>query len=388
MRRIWLLAVNDLRLTLRDRPAFIWMIVMPVAMMWFLGNMGGGGGASDPKISLSVVNQDSGWLSTALIEELADESINMEKIDPALSEDETSRVRTLIIPEGFTAGALSGEQQTLQLEKEPGSDEQFGVAAEVHIVRAIVRTLGRLVEMHDLGTLESGTDEAARALERFREMGTRQDLVTLGVSTAGRGRPVPSGRAQSVPGIMTFVVMMMTLIYGGVFLTVEKESGMLRRQAGLPMTRRGVFGGKLLGRLLLAGIQVVVLVLAGRFLFGVSWGGSPLGLALMLASFAVSIAALSTLLGAVLKTPAQASSVAWIGSMIMAALGGCWWPGELMPGWMRNVSHVLPTAWAMDGFHSLVSFGYGVQEVLLPSVVLFGFGAVFTALGARFLRFE
>jgi len=377
MRRVWLLAVNDLRLTMRDRPAFIWMIVMPVAMMWFFGNMGGGGGASDPEISLSVVNHDGGWLSTALIEELEDESINMDEIDPTRPEDETSRVRALIIPEGFTAGALSGEQQTLQLEKEPGSNEQFGVAAEVHIVRAIVRTLGRLVEMRDLGTLEL-----------FREMGTRQDLVTLSVSTAGRGRQVPSGRAQSVPGIMTFVVMMMTLIYGGVFLTVEKQSGMLRRQAALPMTRGGVFFGKLLGRFLMAAIQVVVLVLVGRFLFGVSWGSSPLGLALMLTSFVVSIAALSTLLGAVLRTPAQASSVGWIGSMIMAALGGCWWPGELMPGWMRSVSHALPTAWAMDGFHALISFGYGVQEVLLPSAVLFAFGIVFTVLGARFLRYE
>jgi ABC-type multidrug transport system permease subunit len=381
MRRVWLLAVNDLRLTVRDRPAFIWMILMPVAMMWFFGNMGGGGAAGDPQISLSVVNRDVGWLSTALIEELADESIAMEEIEADRPEDETSRVRALIIPEGFTAGVLSGEQQKLQLEKEPGSNEQFGVAAEVHIIRAIVRTLGRLVEMH-------GIEEETLALDRFRERGARQDLVTLAVTTAGRGRQAPSGRAQSVPGIMTFVVMMMTLIYGGVFLTTEKESGMLRRQAALPMSRRAVFLGKLLGRLLLAGIQVVVLVLAGRFLFGVSWGNSPLGLALMLASFVVSIAALSTLLGAVLRTPAQASSVGWIGSMIMAALGGCWWPGELMPGWMQNVSRVLPTKWAMDGFHSLVSFGYGVQEVLLPSVVLFAFGAVFTALGARFLRFE
>ena len=379
MRRIWLLAVNDLRLTLRDRPAFIWMIVMPVAMMWLFGNMGGGGAASDLEITLSVVNQDDGWLSTALIEELVDESINMVEVDPAAfeAEDETSRVRTLIIPEGFTVGALAGDQQTLHLEKEPGSNEQFGVAAEVHIIRAIVRTLGRLVEMHDLPTLE-----------HFREMGTRQDLVTLDVSTAGRGRPVPSGRAQSVPGMMTFVVMMMTLIYGGVFLTIEKESGMLRRQAALPMSRRGVFFGKLLGRLLMAAIQIVILVLAGRFLFGVSWGSSPTGLALMLTSFVVAIAALSTLLGAVLKTPAQASSVGWIGSMIMAALGGCWWPGELMPGWMRTVSHALPTAWAMDGFHSLISFGYGVQEVLLPSAALIAFGVVFTVLGARFLRFE
>lgn len=388
MRRIWLLAVNDLRLTVRDRPAFIWMVVMPVAMMWLFGNMGGGSGTSAPTITLSVANQDDGWLSAALIEELADESINMVEVEPAQADDDTSRIRTLVIPPGFTVGALSGEQQTLQLEKEPGSNEQFGVAAEVHIVRAIVRTLGRLVEMNDLGTLEPGPDDAHPALERFREMGLRQDLVTLAVSTAGRGRPVPSGRAQSVPGIMTFVVMMMTLIYGGVFLTIEKESGMLRRQAALPMTRRGVFLGKLLGRLLMAAFQIVVLVLAGRFLFGVSWGSSPFGLALMLTSFAVAIATLSTLLGAVLKTPAQASSVGWIGSMIMAALGGCWWPGELMPGWMRSASHALPTAWAMDGLHSLISFGHGVQEVLLPSAVLFAFGAVFTVLGARFLRFE
>ena len=141
MRRVWLLAVNDLRLTVRDRPAFIWMIIMPVAMMWFFGNMGGGGAASDPKISLSVVNRDAGWLSTALIEELADESIDMKEIEPA--EDETSRVRTLIIPEGFTAGVLSGDQQELQLAKEPGSNEQFGVAAEVHIIRAIVRCCPR-----------------------------------------------------------------------------------------------------------------------------------------------------------------------------------------------------------------------------------------------------
>jgi ABC-type multidrug transport system permease subunit len=357
-------------------------------MMWLFGNMGGGGGTSAPTITLSVANLDDGWLSAALIEELADESINMVEVEPAQADDDAPRIRTLVIPPGFTVGALSGEQQTLQLEKEPGSNEQFGVAAEVHIVRAIVRTLGRLVEMNDLGTLEPGPDHARPALERFREMGLRQDLVTLAVSTAGRGRPVPSGRAQSVPGIMTFVVMMMTLIYGGVFLTIEKESGMLRRQAALPMTRRGVFLGKLLGRLLMAAIQIVLLVLAGRFLFGVSWGSSPLGLALMLTSFAVAIATLSTLLGAVLKTPAQASSVGWIGSMVMAALGGCWWPGEVMPAWMRSASHALPTAWAMDGFHSLISFGYGVQAVLLPSAVLFAFGAVFTVLGARFLRFE
>ena len=43
MKRIWLLALNDVRLTMRDRAAFVWMLAMPLAMMWFFGNIGGGG---------------------------------------------------------------------------------------------------------------------------------------------------------------------------------------------------------------------------------------------------------------------------------------------------------------------------------------------------------
>ena len=37
MRSILHLGLNDLRLTLRDKPAFFWLIVMPLGMMWFFG---------------------------------------------------------------------------------------------------------------------------------------------------------------------------------------------------------------------------------------------------------------------------------------------------------------------------------------------------------------
>jgi len=181
---------------------------------------------------------------------------------------------------------------------------------------------------------------------------------------------------------------MMTLIYGAVFLTLERRSGMLRRQATAPLSRRQVFLGKLLGRLLIALAQIVVLVVAGRFLFGVSWGSSPSGLALLLLAYAAAVGSLSTLLGATLRTPEQASAVGWILAMVMAALGGCWWPAELMPDWMRTFSHILPTAWAMDGFHGLITFGHGLNAVLLPSAALFGFAALFGAAGAKLLRFD
>ena len=95
-------------------------------------------------------------------------------------------------------------------------------------------------------------------------------------------------------------------------------------------------------------------VLAGRFLFGVSWGSSPLGLVLVLGSYTVAVSGMATLVGALVSTPEQASGLGWISTMVMAGLGGCWWPSEVMPRWMWKLAHIFPTAWAMDGFHALV----------------------------------
>ena len=320
-----------------------------------------------------------------------------------------------MIPEGFTEQVLAGKQQILRLERAEGANQEFDLAAQAHIIRAIGRVLARLVEMSEEGTAAgperketsgetgagaggvgalagnsragAGGARAEVSLEEYRAFARRPQLVTLAVTTAGAGRPVPSGFAQSVPGILTMMVLMMTLIYGAVFLTLEKRDGMLRRQVSLPLSRGQIYGGKLAGRLAVAGVQIVLLVLAGRFIFGVSFGSSPAGLALVLISYAVAVAGLATMLGSLLRTPEQASAVGWISSSFMAGLGGCWWPSEVMPLWLWTAAHMLPTAWAMEALHQIVSFGRGADAVLLPSTVLLGFGALFAGIGARFLRF-
>ncbi len=373
-RQIAVLGLNDLRLAARDRAAFLWMFLLPLAMMWIFGAVNSSG--PPQKASLAILDRDGGWLAQALVKELAGERIELIVLKPG-GPGKDEYVRTLIIPQGFTANVLAGHQQILRLEKGSNASQEFSLAAEAYIVRAIVRIVGRLAE--------SGSQVQPQA---FAALAARPPLVSVAVSTAGGGRPVPQGFAQSVPGTLTMTVLMMTLIYGAVFLTLEKRQGMIRRQAMLPLSRGTVFLGKLAGRLLIAGAQAVLLLLAGRYLFHVSWGSSPGGLALLLGSYLLAVAALSTLLGAVLSTPEQASAVGWILSMILAALGGCWWPSEVMPRWLWRASHVLPTPWAMDGFHSLISFGHGVEAVMVPAAVLVGFAAVFAALGSRFLVVE
>ena len=103
---------------------------------------------------------------------------------------------------------------------------------------------------------------------------------------------------------------------------------------------------------------------------------------------ALAVAGLAVLLGALLRTPEQASGIGWMLSMILAAMGGCWWPSEVVPDWLWKAAHVLPTAWAMDAFHALISFGSGVEAIAGPSAALVAFGLLFAGLGARFLRVD
>jgi len=377
VRRIVLLALNDVRLTVRDRWSFLWMLLLPLAMTWFFGLQGRQGGGP-PKFVLTVVDRDGGWIARAFVGELATGNVELRELPPADAGRNGKQVRTLVLPEGFTAHVLAGEQQTLRLEKDEGAAADASRAAEVHIVRAITRTLALLVEMKQSGALEGGAPEFAR-------LQARDPLVRLDVTTAGHGTAVPGGVAQSVPGILTMIVLMNTVIYGGVFLTLEKREGMLRRQVTAPLSRAGLFAGKLMGRIFVAGLQTAVLVLSGRFLFHLDLGSSPGGLLLLLASYVFAVAGLATLAGAVLRTPEQASAIGWITGMVMAAMGGCWWPSEVVPRWMWRAAHVFPTAWAMDAFHALISFGRGADAVLLPAAVLTGFGLLFSALGARYL---
>ena len=377
MRNVLRLGWHDVVRTARDRTSFIWMLALPIALMWFFGQVSSGGSPAVPKIPLTVDDRDGGWLAEAFVEELNDESVVLVAYEPPAGPETPSPARVLVIPEGFTEGALAGEQQTLRLDKHPDASREFSMAAEVLITRTIVRMLGRLIE--------AGTDPAEGLPDRLSALAGRERLIDLVVETAGEGRPVPSGVSQSVPGMLTMMVLMMTLIYGGVFLTLEKRDGTLRRQLAAPNSRAGIYLGKFLGRLMMCSLQTAVLLAAGMILFGLSYG-SPLGLVVLLTSYAMAVAGLATLLGAVLRTPEQASAIGWLLSMVLAAMGGCWWPSEVMPRGLWKAMHILPTAWAMDGFHALISFGTGLEGVMVPSLALIGFAVVFTGLGARFLR--
>jgi ABC-type multidrug transport system permease subunit len=68
-------------------------------------------------------------------------------------------------------------------------------------------------------------------------------------------------------------------------------------------------------------------------------------------------------------------------AIFFAALGGCWFPIEVAPGWMQTLSLFLPSGLAMAGFHRLMAYGYGLREILpyLGGLALYSMAALMTS---------
>jgi ABC-2 type transport system permease protein len=117
------------------------------------------------------------------------------------------------------------------------------------------------------------------------------------------------------------------------------------------------------------------------FILKVNWGSSPFLLLLFLSCFGWAGTSLGIMLGAFVKTSKQANSLTPLFSMLMAALGGAWWPLEITPPSYQTIVRIFPSTWAMLGFNDIIVKGQCFSGVLPEMLVLLGFALLFSAIG-------
>lgn len=400
--RIYRIAANDFRLTWKERSVILWMFVMPLAFIAFFGMSFGRGGRTRPRARLMVENRDEGFLANELIEALRSENT---AVMDSLPEGEEA-IRTLIIPRDFTRSVLGREPVTLLLSRDEGAGIEASEAVSVVVFRGLLRVVSGLLEIEAtvlergdgrfairgdtlFGSLwelaagrEGELDSIRVALDAIQ---SREALVSVAASQAGRAREIPAGFQASVPGNLVMFVLM-AMVFSGTAITAERAGGIIRRLGMTPAGRHEVVLGKLFGRIVIAGIQIAFLLVVGRFIFGINLGRSIPALVILMLAFAFCTGSFSLLFGSLFRNPDQVAGFAIVTTLVMAALGGCWWPLEVVSRPFRIVAFCLPTGWAIDGIHRLISFGHGLDAVLVNVLVLCGFGVVFILLASRRLK--
>jgi ABC-type multidrug transport system permease subunit len=185
--------------------------------------------------------------------------------------------------------------------------------------------------------------------------------------------------------MFTLLVM---LTSGAVLLVVERRQGLLRRLASAPVSRRGVVLAKWTARMIIGAIQIGFAMVVGTLLFHMDWGPNLGALLGVMAAYAGFCAALALVVGSLARSEGQAVAGGVIAANVLAALGGCWWPIEVTPKWMQELSLFLPTGLTMDALHSLVHFGAPAATVLPHVGVLIGGALVLGLMAGRVFRFE
>jgi ABC-2 type transport system permease protein len=134
-------------------------------------------------------------------------------------------------------------------------------------------------------------------------------------------------------------------------------------------------------------IQAFILVIAGKLLFSLNLGNNLLSF-LNVAVFSITIASLSIFIGSVLNKEELIIGISILLANTFAALGGCWWPIEIVPGTLRTLGMISPAYWAMDSFHKIIFFNGGFSDIILNLIILLGFALFFTIMAIRFFRIK
>ena len=354
-------ARKDLWYMLRQKETLLWTFGMPPVFFFFIGTITGGFSNADGKPALDLVAPaPAGWMADALADRLADEGFDVRRED-APPPDSLAAPRRLVVPAGFTDSLVARSRVPARFEPD-GELNPSGRWDQIRVARAVYGLLA------DAALVESGGDTvsaSALALERARPR-----MFTLDVRAAGRAAEPPSGFQQAVPGTMVMFTLLVLLTSGAVMLVIERREGLLRRVASTPLPRAGVVAGKWGSRMALGLVQIAFAMAVGTAFFSVDWGPDLWMVGLVLLGWASLCAGLAILSGNLARTEGQAVGLGVFAANLLAALGGCWWPIEVTPGWAQRLALGLPTGWTMDALHRLMSFQAGASAALPHLVAL------------------
>ena len=376
MKRILDIGYTDLRLFFKHKSAYVWLFVMPLLFVYFMGfGNRGPGKAYNRTPPVLVENADTNFLSRIFLDEL--NSQNMWLLDPTNRE---TAARVVRIPADFTSRILQQQQSKVQFLRRDASEEADAALIEVRLLGALIAMNGHLLEAATATNLPGTLTEA-----KLRAVMARPNPVSLNAKFAGR-KPVPSGFNFSLPGNLVMYLMMNLLIFGGATVSAERRNGVIKRLMVHPVTRLELVMGKIFGLMLLGVAQILFFLAFGKFVLHVNLGANLPAVALTLVVFAWVAGSLGVLVGSLVAEHDRVTGICVLASLLMAALGGCWWPLEIGPPVMKTIALCLPTGWALQALHQLISFGSGFDAVWMPLAVLAGFGAVANLLAARCFR--
>lgn len=366
--RFWAIVVKEFIQMRRDRITFGMMIGVPLIQLVLFGFAIN----ADPKhLPTAVLLADYGAQGRTLLQairnstyfEFVREVTTEQEAEDVLSRGEAQFV--INIPPNFSRDLLRGERPAILVEADATDP-----AATSNAIGSL-RVLMAKALQHDLrGPLEP--------------LAGGQDPIELRVHA--RYNPEAITQYNIVPGLMGVVLTMTMVMITGLAITRERERGTMENLLSMPTRPFEVMIGKVLPYILVGYIQVILILLAAHFLFGVPVYGNIPMLFLAALIFIVANLAMGITFSTLAQNQLQAMQLSFFFFLPSLLLSGFMFPFRGMPQWAQSIGEMLPLTHFLRIVRGIMLKGNGVQEVVLQLWQIALFAVVVLVIGVKRYR--
>lgn len=352
---------KDLRLIARDRWLLAFTLLVPIAVISIIASALFE--SEGPRLTIPIVDQDHGPVAKAFEKLLAKHAdvVEMSREEAEhFVRDLNSAPAAIVFPPHLSKNYLRGTPSEILLLTDPAQ------AVNLETVKVLLLLMER-----DAEALADPLAEEMIVLKEKNLTGNRLSVTSF---------------EQNVPGFSVMFVLLAVIFGTAAGMHDERDWGTLPRLLVAPAGFTWMLVGKLGARFVLGFAQLVVLLLWGHFVFGVSLGSSPFAFAVLAAAIVLPTVATGLLVAGICRTREQTQPLSLAVVMFLSGLGGLWWPASIEPAWMERIAPVVYTTWAMVGLNDLVLRDRGLAALATPVAVLAAYALAVLAIGLRLFR--
>lgn len=347
MKAYWQLTLSQLRIFMRNRQVLFWTLAFPIFLMVMLGTfLGNGNGIS---VSIGIVDEDQTELSKEFSKIISrTEAVRLEPADNL--KDSLEQVKNadlqlvVVLPRGYGAALAEGAiAKTFELPVYY-NETNFAVS---QIGLTIINSVVDHISKENVNYIPSLVT-VSKGIEAL-------DLTYIDFL---------------VPGILAMMIMSNNMNGVAGQIAAWRERGILRRMQGTTLKASTFIAAQITARLMLNGMQALIVLAVAHLIFGISVNGSWISLITFVILGTLAFMAIGFIIAGIAKTPESAAPIAGFLSFPMLFLGGVFFPIRDMPDYLQPIVNVLPISHLSHALRETMNVGTPFMELSSDALIL------------------
>jgi ABC-2 type transport system permease protein len=375
MRKISAIALLHLKSLFTSPAAIVLMFVMPIMFSLIFGGIGSGDSAATKPLVVIVGGND----------ETSKQAFNLLAANKQYAWREATKKEA--------SELVNAQKAIAALQIKSDIQEKIVQKAPVFTIMVQRKTqeyeaLKRYVE--GVGSILTQTSQLTAGLDRnvyhalLDKVAAREPIIIK-----QQVIQKDSSKTESVSLLAVgFTIMFMMFGISGAASTIldERAGGTWQRLLTSPTAKIQVMTGYLLSYFLMGWIQLAVLMVTMKLFYGAVWG--ELTYFIPFATLVIiTIVGFGLMMASVVKTRQQASALSTVLIVSTCMIGGVYWPLDIVPEFMKQLSKAVPQSWMINGLREIISGSLYTATIVNAGFALMCFSAVFFTIALKKIKF-